>query len=113
MSLSGLTIDTVWPVGVIELPITVSEEAHGNEEPRYVTLIQEFYVVDANSPYNVIIGRPWLNQARAIPSTYHLIVKFSSPRGVVTVRRNQYCAKECMRIAFKGKWGPVNSVTTD
>lgn len=103
MPLSGFAIDTVWPLGVINLPITVSEETRSTTESKYVTLLLDFYVVDAPSPYDVILGKPWINTANAIPSTYHLIVKFPTPRGIVTIRGDQYCAKECMRIAFKGR----------
>lgn len=91
-------------MGVLTLPITVTKDPERVQSSKYITFMQEFYVVDTPSPYNVILGRPWINNTKAIPSTYHLIVKFPTPAGVTTVRGDQYCAKECMHIAFKGKW---------
>ncbi|XP_048622695.1 uncharacterized protein LOC106349815 [Brassica napus] len=41
-----------------------------------MTKVLEFLVVDRPASYNVIMGTPWLNSIRAIPSTYHLCLKF-------------------------------------
>lgn len=86
--------------------------------PKEKTLISPFYVIDAPSPFNIILGRPWINGAKAVPSTYHLCVKFPTDHGVATVRGNQNVAKKCMRIAIKtgtqasvsGSSGGVHSI---
>ena len=39
--------------------------------------------------YNVILGRPTLNQAKAIVSTYSLVVKFSTPQGAGILKGDQ------------------------
>ena len=38
----------------------------------------DFIVVDAFSPYTAIVGRPWLHSLRAVSSTLHQKVKYSS-----------------------------------
>lgn len=45
----------------IKLPVSL--------EP--VTLMTDFLVVEASSPYNVIVGRGWIHKMKAVPSTYH------------------------------------------
>lgn len=95
--LTGFGTEVVKPVGRVYLAVTMGTY------PRNATFLSRFYVIDAPSPFNVIIGRPWLNAAKAIPSTYHLCMKFPTPQGVAVVRGDQFAAKECMRIALKGK----------
>ena len=41
-----------------------------------------FIVVDAYSPYTVIVARPWLHALGAISSTLHVKVKYPSGDGV-------------------------------
>ncbi|KAL0656175.1 hypothetical protein Bca4012_076759 [Brassica carinata] len=48
---------------------------------REVTKIDDFAVVDNPAIYNVIMGTPWINAMKAVPSTYHLIIKFPTPNG--------------------------------
>ena len=52
-------------------------------------VILDFLVVKVTLPYNAILERPGLNVLRAIISTYHLLVKFSTARGVGELRGNQ------------------------
>ncbi|GFZ01910.1 hypothetical protein Acr_15g0005190 [Actinidia rufa] len=46
------------------------------------TKMVTFLVVDCPSAYNIIVGRTALNEFKAIPSTYHLKVKFPTSQGV-------------------------------
>ena len=48
-----------------------------------------FIVVGAPSAYNVIIGRPTLNKARAVVLTHSLVVKFSIPKGTRILKGDQ------------------------
>ncbi|KAF8116945.1 hypothetical protein N665_0013s0004 [Sinapis alba] len=50
-----------------------------------ITKVIEFLVIDRAVSYNAIVGTPWLNSMRAIPSTFHLCVKFPTPRGIKTI----------------------------
>ncbi|XP_013594495.1 PREDICTED: uncharacterized protein LOC106302555 [Brassica oleracea var. oleracea] len=39
----------------------------------------KFLVVDWQSAYNMILGRPWIHNMGAVPSTLHQMVKFPTP----------------------------------
>ena len=54
-----------------------------------------FLVVDCSSSYNAIIGRPTLNSWKAVTSTYHLSIKFSTEHRVGQVQGDQLAAREC------------------
>ena len=54
-----------------------------------------FIVVDDLSAYNVILGRPTLNQARSVMSTYSLVVKFPTPQGTGILKGDQATARSC------------------
>ncbi|KAK9049138.1 hypothetical protein SSX86_031895 [Deinandra increscens subsp. villosa] len=57
--------------------------------------MQRFCVMDAPSGYNIILGRPWIHDMKAVPSTYHQCVKLPTPWGVVTIHSDQQEAKDC------------------
>ena len=63
----------------------------------------EFTVVNLPMAYNVILGRPSLNAARAVVSTYHLKMKFPTGYGVGEVCRDQAAARVCSVQAAKAK----------
>ena len=50
-----------------------------------MTKIVEFLVIDRPASYNAIIGTPWLNSVQAVPLTYHMCLKFLTPRGIETI----------------------------
>uniref|UniRef100_A0A5K1BFC8 G-patch domain-containing protein n=5 Tax=Nymphaea colorata TaxID=210225 RepID=A0A5K1BFC8_9MAGN len=45
-----------------------------------------FHVVDVPPSYNLLLGRPWIHQVRAIPSTLHQCLKWNFGPSVITVR---------------------------
>ena len=60
---------TLWEVqGKIELAIKVG--------PMFFTV--NFQVIKVDSPYNMLLGRPWLHVAGAVASTLHRRLKFAS-----------------------------------
>ena len=67
---------------VLQLVLTL-----GNPPCQATTTIK-FLIVEAPSTYNMSLGRPSLNAIRAIPSTYHMVVKFPMENGVGMVRGN-------------------------
>jgi hypothetical protein len=69
----------VYPLGSIALPVTF-----GTEE-NFRTENVQFNVVEVNLPFNAIIGRPDLYQFMAIAHYGYLVLKMSSPAGVLTV----------------------------
>ena len=85
----GFIGDSVIPIGVITLPMTV------RECPRESCVMTDFLVIDQPSAFNVVLGRPSLRELKAITSIYHLLLKFPTPNGVGQVRGNQEEAKRC------------------
>ena len=84
--------------GIIDLPVTLGTPG-GSEVVHMVP----FLVVDYESPYNVIIGRPTLNRLRAITSTYHLLVKFPYEKEIGILVGDQSHAKICYIQGVDGK----------
>ena len=71
----------------------------------------KFLTVDAPSACNMFLGRPSLNAIRAIPSAYHMVVKFPTENGVGMVRGDQRVARECYLTSMKQK--AVDSIHMD
>ncbi|XP_017420406.2 uncharacterized protein LOC108330432 [Vigna angularis] len=61
-----------------------------------------YLLVEANTSYNVLLGRPCLNAFGAIVSTPHLTMKYPSEKGTIcTVRADQKTARECYAAGLK------------
>ncbi|XP_024014509.1 uncharacterized protein LOC112088458 [Eutrema salsugineum] len=95
--LTGFSGETTMTMGTIRLPVVAGG----------VTKIIEFCVTDHPAIYNVIMGTPWINGMRAVPSTYHLCLKFPTPAGVKTIWGNQKESRMCCLAEHKLR----NSVT--
>ncbi|XP_073122517.1 uncharacterized protein [Henckelia pumila] len=63
--LYGFTGHAILPMGQIYLPVSMGSD------PKRVTKMVRFTVVDASSSYNGILGRPAMKDFKAIASTYH------------------------------------------
>ncbi|XP_027094951.1 uncharacterized protein [Coffea arabica] len=79
----------VHPEGMVTLTVTIGRH------PRSRTIPVNFAVVKADSPYNLLLGRPTLNALRAVYSTYHLSFKFPTSAGVAEVSSDVCAAREC------------------
>ncbi|XP_074377526.1 uncharacterized protein LOC141719040 [Apium graveolens] len=66
--------------GAIQLPVTIGEE------PREATQMLNFQVVKAASIYNAIMGRIGIHTFKAVPFTYHMVLKFPTRNGVGEAR---------------------------
>jgi hypothetical protein len=77
---SGVDPQPVYPHGSIALPVTF-----GTEE-NFRTENVQFDVAKVNLPSNAIIGRPALYRFMAIAYYGYLVLKMSSPAGVLTMR---------------------------
>ena len=64
-----------------------------------------------SSAYKILLGRPSLNAIRAIPSAYHMVIKFPTANGVRMVRGDQRIARECYSASMKQK--AVGSIYMD
>ncbi|KAK0570777.1 hypothetical protein LWI29_006363 [Acer saccharum] len=72
-----------------------------------VNLYINFLVLDCQSPYNAILGRPWIHELKAIPSTYHQLIKFPTKWGVKEIKGEQRAARECYQNALKRRTGII------
>ena len=90
--LVGFSGMKVQPVGTVTLPIM--EGAY----PQQVAKNVNFLVIDYSSSYNAIIGRPILNNLKAVTSTYHMSVKFPIEHGIGQVHGDQLTARECYLV---------------
>ena len=78
--LFGFSGERVMTEGTIDLPVTF-----GTPGGLEVTHIVSFLVVDQPSAYNIIVGHPTLNRLKAITSTYHLMMKFPTEKGIAVM----------------------------
>ena len=60
-----------------------------------MTKIVEFLVIDRPASYNVIIGTPLLNSMQAVPSTYHMCLKFPTLHGIETIWIDRRTSRVC------------------
>ena len=79
----GFTGDSIVPMGVISLPMTLGEYL------RQSCVMVNFLVIDQPSAFNAVLGKPSLRELRAITSIHHLLTKFPMPRGVGEVKGDQ------------------------
>ncbi|XP_062100642.1 uncharacterized protein LOC133806568 [Humulus lupulus] len=93
-SLYRFTGDLIQPLGVIELALTMGEQ------PRQTTIMANFIVVDCALAY-AVLGRPSLRELKAITSIYHLAVKFPTPKGIASMKREQKEARECYNTSLR------------
>ena len=93
--LRGFSGEKVLPLGSIQLVLTLGDP------PCQATTTVRFLIVDVPFAYNVLLGRPSLNAIKAIPSTYHMVIKFPTTNGVGMVRGDQRVARECYSASMK------------
>ena len=86
--------------GYLELRTTFTDgEASRTESIWYL-------VVNANSAYNILLGRPALNRLYAVSSTRHMKMKLSDLNGqVIIIRSDQEEARKCYENSLKTKRG--------
>jgi hypothetical protein len=74
------------PLGSITLPVTFGTEENFRTENVL------FDIAEVNLPFNAIIGRPALYRFMAIAHYGYLVLKMSSPTGVLIVRGDRVAA---------------------
>nr|XP_027082689.1 uncharacterized protein LOC113705025 [Coffea arabica] len=97
----------VYPEGMVTLTVTVGRH------PRCRTIPVNFVIVKADSPYNLLLGRPTLNVLRAVYSTYHLSFKFLTPAGVAEVSSDVCAARECYLATLQAASPSTSEVGTE
>ncbi|XP_070046786.1 uncharacterized protein [Nicotiana tomentosiformis] len=93
--LAGFNLISVTTRGEILLPTN----AEG------VTKTTLFKVVDGNMGYNIILGRPWIHEMKVVPSTYHQLLKFPTPKGIKQLRGDQPVAREINTVSISSSKG--------
>ncbi|RWW38765.1 hypothetical protein BHE74_00055973 [Ensete ventricosum] len=88
-TLTGFTRDFVSPLGATMILVTFRGEL------RSKILMVSFMVVKLPSAYNAIIGRPTLNWLKAVVSTYHRLLKFSTRTRIGEVRSDPRESRKC------------------
>ena len=73
--LRGFSGERVLPLGLVQLVLTLGDP------PFQATTTTKFLIVEASSACNMLLGSPSLNAVRAIPSAYHMVVKFPTENG--------------------------------
>ncbi|XP_070008666.1 uncharacterized protein [Nicotiana sylvestris] len=58
----------------------------------------KFHVIEGDMRYNALLGRPWIRNMRAIPSTFYQMMKFPIVDGVKMVYGEQHAAKEMFAV---------------
>ena len=93
--LRGFSREKMLPLGSIQLVLTLGDPL------CQAKTAMKFLIVDAPSAYNMLLGRPSLNAIKAIPSAYHMMIKFPTTGGVGMVRGDQ--RRECYSASMKQK----------
>uniref|UniRef100_A0A2N9G531 Uncharacterized protein n=1 Tax=Fagus sylvatica TaxID=28930 RepID=A0A2N9G531_FAGSY len=65
MEVTGFGGVTEYTMGHVQLVLKVGP----------IVALTRFHVVNAETPYNVLLGRPWLHKHKLVSSTYHQCVK--------------------------------------
>ncbi|KAL5840570.1 hypothetical protein ACOSQ4_013178 [Xanthoceras sorbifolium] len=66
-----------------------------------VNLNIRFRILDCPLSYSIIMGRPWIHEMRAIPSTYHQIIRFPTKWGVHEIRGQQKASRDCYQNTLR------------
>ena len=77
--LVGFSGEQKFTVGDIGLPVYVGG----------INLNVNFAVLDSPSAYNMILGRPWIHKMRAVPFTFHQVVRFPTKWGIKEIKGEQ------------------------
>jgi hypothetical protein len=83
------------PMGRIELEVLFRGKDNHCREPIW------FEVVDLNSPYHALLGRPALAKFMAVPHYAYLKMKLPGPCGVITIAGCNKESIECTRASSK------------
>jgi hypothetical protein len=90
------------PLGSVVLPVTF-----GESQDNYRTEYIKFEVMDFETSYHAILGRPAIAKFMAVPHYTYLVLKMPSPAGVLSLqgdlRISHDCDTEAVEIASTNK----------
>ena len=85
------------PIGKIRLDVLFGNKSHFCREPIW------FEVVDLNSPYHALLGRPALVKFMVVPHYTYLKMKMPGHKGIITIsgdyKKSIECARDSSRLA--------------
>ena len=65
------------------------------------SVITEFYMIDVESPHNVILGRLWIHMIKVVPSSYHQLLRYPTLTGTVGIRGTKPCPRASQPLLIK------------
>ncbi|XP_070015135.1 uncharacterized protein [Nicotiana sylvestris] len=86
--LNGFNMESEMTKGEIILPVNISRTIQDTK----------FHVIEGHMRYNALLGRTWIHNMNAVPSTLYQLMKLPTEEGVITVYREQHVAKEMFAI---------------
>nr|XP_016467501.1 PREDICTED: uncharacterized protein LOC107790108 [Nicotiana tabacum] len=92
---AGFNLASLTTQGEILLPMNV----------EWVMKMTLFEFVDGDMGYNIILGKSWLRKMRAVPSTYHQLLKFPTLEGIKQIKGDQPAATEMNSILVSSSKG--------
>nr|XP_043633590.1 uncharacterized protein LOC122604790 [Erigeron canadensis] len=95
--LVGFSGQVSWPLGTISLPVTLYDYRGRMSK----TIITDFMIIRAPSPYNIILGRPGMRQLGAVASPLHSIMKFTTKHGIAIIIGERLQQPTCNQISRK------------
>jgi hypothetical protein len=78
------------PLGSVVLPVTF-----GESQDNYRTEYVKFEVVDFETSYHAILGRPAIAKFMAVPHYTYLVLKMPSPAGVLSLQGDLKISHDC------------------
>lgn len=82
-------------IGKIRLDVLFSTKMHFRREPIW------FEVVDLDSPYHAVLGRPALAKFMKVPHYAYLKLKLPGPKGIITIAGDYKKSLECATTGAK------------
>jgi len=93
--------ELVVPTSHIRLPLMV------RDLDCQATMMTDFLIINCPSAYNVVMGRPAMNELNLVVSIRALVIKFSTPNGNGCIRGEQHSARRCyeeiVKTGLRGK----------
>jgi len=89
--LYGFDVSKAHSLGTVTFPVRM--------DPYNV--VTDFCVLDIESSYNAILGRPLIYMMRDVPSTHHQLLKYLTPSGMVNIRGDQAMARTITAVTRK------------
>jgi hypothetical protein len=77
------------PIGKVKIDVLFGDKNHFRHEPIW------FEVVDLDSPYHALLGRPVMAKFMMVPHYAYLKMKMPGPKGIITIAGDYKKSLEC------------------